>query len=116
MRRTRLGVVAAVLGELALELRRAHVVVVGGFRVGVDAIALGHRLPHLDVALHHDVEHALVLVAELVLVQLAEPHARLQHHLAGALLELAAQDLHQRGLAAAVRADRRGHSGCRPRT
>jgi hypothetical protein len=36
----RLGGVAAVLGELALELGRAHVVVVGGVRIGVDAVAL----------------------------------------------------------------------------
>ena len=101
----RLGVVAAVLGELRLQLRGAHVVVVARVRVGVDDVALVHRLPHLDVALHHDVEHALVLVGELVLVELAEPHARLQHDLAGALLQLAAEDLHEGGLAAAVGAD-----------
>jgi hypothetical protein len=57
------------------------------------------------VALHHHVEHALVLVGELVLVQLADAHPVLQHDVAGALLELAAEDLHERGLAAAVRAD-----------
>ena len=61
--------------------------------------------PHLDVALHDDVEHALVFVAELVLVQLAQAQAGLQHDLADALLELAAQDFHERGLAAAVGAD-----------
>ena len=58
-------------------------------------VALLHGVPHLDVALHHDVEHALVFVGELVLVQLAEAHPRLQHHLAGALLELAAEHLHE---------------------
>ena len=61
--------------------------------------------PTSRVALHHHIQHALVFVAELVLVQLAEPHAGLQHHFAGARFEVAAQDLHQRGLAAAVGAD-----------
>ena len=57
------------------------------------------------MAAHDHVEHALVLVAELVLIQLAEPHARLQHDVAGARLEIAAQHLHERGFARAVRAD-----------
>ncbi len=100
-----LGGVAVVLGELALEFRGAHVVLVARLRIRVDAVALLHREPHLGVALHHDVEHALVLVGELVLVQLAEAQAGLQHDVAGARLELAAEDLHQRGLAAAVRPD-----------
>jgi hypothetical protein len=62
-------------------------------------------VPHLDVALHNDVEHAFVFVGELVLVELAEPQPRLQHDLARALLQLAAEDLHEGGLAAAVGAD-----------
>jgi hypothetical protein len=57
------------------------------------------------MALHHRIEHALVFVAELVLVQLAHAQARLQHHLAGARLQLAAEHFHQRGLAATVGAD-----------
>ena len=100
-----LGGVAAVLRELALEFGGLHVVGVGRFRVGVDPVALLHRVPHLRVALHHHVQHALVLVGELVLVELAHPHTGLEHDLARAGLEFAAQDLHQRGLAAAVRAD-----------
>ena len=62
-------------------------------------------MPHLDVALHHDVEHALVFVGELVLLEPAEPQARLQHHLAGALLQLTAEDFHEGGFAGAVRPD-----------
>jgi len=57
------------------------------------------------VTLHDHVDHALVLVAELVLVQLAHPQAGLEHHVTRALLEVAAEDLDQRRLAAAVRAD-----------
>ena len=72
----RLGVVAAVLREHRLELRRAHEVRIGGVRVGVDAVALGHRLPELGVALHHHVEDALILIAELVLVQFARAASR----------------------------------------
>ena len=81
----RFGGVAAVLRKLALEFGRPHVVGVARVRVGIDAVAFLHRTPHLDVALHHYIEHALVFVAELVLVQLAEPHAGLQHDLARAL-------------------------------
>jgi len=57
------------------------------------------------VPLHHHVQHALVFVGELVLVELAETQAGLQHHIADALLELAAEHFHQRGFAGAVRAD-----------
>jgi hypothetical protein len=57
------------------------------------------------VTLHHHIEDALILVAELILIQLAEAHPGLQHHIAGARVEIAAQDLHERGFAAAVSAD-----------
>jgi hypothetical protein len=97
--------VAAVLGKASLELSGAHVIGVGCVRIRIDTIALLHRLPHFDVALHHDIEHALIFICELVLVELAEPHARLQHDLACAGFEFAAQDLHKRGLAATVRPD-----------
>src|SRR5208283_5718264 len=99
------GIVAAVLREHAFEFRRLHVVLVGGVRIGINAVALLHCLPQLRVAAHHHIEHPLVLVGELVLVQLAEPHPRLQHHIAGARLELAAENLHQGRFAGAVRPD-----------
>ena len=54
---------------------------------------------------HDHVEHPLVLVAELVLIELPEAHPRLQHDVAGARLEIAAENLHERGFAGAVRAD-----------
>ena len=101
----RFRIIAAVLGELRFELGGAHVVIVGGLGIRIDRVALLHRAPHLDMTLHHHVEHALVLVAELVLVQLAQAQAGLQHDLAGTRLELAAEDFHERRLAAAVGAD-----------
>src|SRR4029077_924369 len=42
---------------------------------------------------------------ELILIQLAQSHARLQHHVPDARLLIAAKDLHQCRLAAAVRAN-----------
>ncbi len=58
------------------------------------------------MALHDHVEHALVLVGELVLVAAcrgAGPSC--EHHFADAGVELAAQHLHEGGFAAAVGAD-----------
>src|SRR5262245_58289858 len=57
------------------------------------------------MALQDDVEHALVLVRELVLVQLAEAQTDLEHHIAAALFDLTAEDFQQGGFAAAVRTD-----------
>ena len=101
----RFGGVAVVFGELRFQIGGAHVVFLGGIRIGVDRIALRHRLPHLGVAHHHHIQHAHVLVGELVLAQLAEALVLVQHHVAGSRLQIAAEDLHERGLAAAVGAD-----------
>jgi hypothetical protein len=68
-----LGGVAVVLGEVAFQLGRLHVVVLGRLRVGVDGVLLLHAGPHLGVALHHHVEHADVFIGELILLQ--EGHA-----------------------------------------
>ena len=101
----RLGVVAAIFGECALELGRLHVILIGGLRIGVDPITLLHRGPQFGVPAHDHVEHALVLVPELVLVELAEPHAGLQHDVSRGGLEIAPQHLHEGGFSAAVRPD-----------
>jgi hypothetical protein len=61
--------------------------------------------PHLGVAHHHHVQHAHVFVGELVLAQLAEALVHVQHHVAGRRFEVAAEDFHEGGLAAAVGAD-----------
>ena len=57
------------------------------------------------MAHHHDVEHAHFFKRELVLAQLAQALVRVEHHVAGARLEIAAQDFHEGGFAAAVGAD-----------
>ena len=91
-----LGGVAVVLGDLRLQFRSLHVVDVGCVRVRVDAIPFMHCVPELDVALHHHVQHALVFVPELVLVEFAHAQPGLQDDVARARLQLAAEDLHER--------------------
>ena len=100
-----LGSIAIVLGELRFEVGGLHVILVGRIRVRVDRVALGHRGPHLGVAHHHHVEHAHLFIRELVLAQLAESLVHVQHHVARRGLEVAAEDLHEGRLAAAVGAD-----------
>ena len=103
--RARLRGVAAVLCVLRLQIRRAQEFGFARLRVGVDRVALAHRSPHFDVAHQHHVEHPLVLVGELVLAELADALVGIDRHRAGAGLEVAAEDLHESRLAAAVGAD-----------
>ncbi len=103
--RARLGRVAAVLGVLRLQVRRAQELRLPRLWIRVDGVALAHRGPHLGVAHQHHVEHALVLEGELVLAQPSHPLAGVDRHRPRARLQLAAQDLHERRLAAAVGAD-----------
>ncbi|MDT4863918.1 hypothetical protein FQZ97_986520 [compost metagenome] len=53
----------------------------------------------------HGVDHVEFFVSELILAQLAQAHVRFQHHLTAAGLQIAAEDLHEGRLAAAVRPD-----------
>lgn len=53
----------------------------------------------------HRIDDAEVLVGELVLAQLAQAHVGFQHDLAGARLQVVAEDLHEGRLAATVGAD-----------
>ena len=73
--------------------------------IRVDRVSFAHRPPHLRVAHQHHVEHALVLVRELVLAQLPHALVRVDRHRPRRRLEIAAEDLHERRLAAAVGAD-----------
>ena len=91
-----LGRVAVVLGELRLEFGGVHVVVFRRVRIGVDRVALAHAGPHLGVAHQHHVEHALVLVGELVLAQVGHALVLFLRDVAGRRLQCAAKDLHQR--------------------
>ena len=57
------------------------------------------------MAHHHHIQHTHVLVGELILAQLAQTFAFVQHHLAGTLLQISTEDFHESGFAATVRAD-----------
>ena len=57
-------------------------------------------MPH-----HHDIEHAHLLVGELILTQLADTGIGIGRYVARAGLEFAGQDLHEGRFAAAVGAD-----------
>src|SRR4051812_10226666 len=103
--RARLRGVAAVFGILRLQVRRAQELLFACLRVGVDRVALAHRVPHLGVAHQHYVENPLVLVGELVLAQLADALVAVDRHRARGGFETAAEDLHEGRLAAAVGAD-----------
>ena len=101
----RLGRVAVLLGERRFELRGADVVLLGGVGIRVDRVLVLLDLPHFAVAHQHDVEHAHVLVGELVLLELAQPLVRIERDVAAGRLEIAAENPDQRRLAAAVGAD-----------
>ena len=92
----RLRIVAAVLGKGALEFGRTHVVGIGGFRIGIDPVALLHRAPQLHMPLHYHIKNPLIFVGELILIQFSEAQGGLQHHVPGTGLELPAQYFHQR--------------------
>ena len=97
--------VAVLLGERRFELGGPDVVVLGRVGVRVDGVLVLAHLPHFAMAHQHHVEHAHVLVGELILLELAQPLVRVERDVAARRLEVAAEDLHQRRLAAAVRAD-----------
>eukprot|EP01133_Synstelium_polycarpum_P022954 gene22953-biopygen19479 len=101
----RFGRVAIVLGHFAFQLGRLHVVFVRRFQIRVDRVAFLHRGPHFRVAHHDHVEHAHVFKRKLVLAQLAQALVGIEHDIAARRVQVAAEDLHERRLAAAVRAD-----------
>jgi len=103
--RAGLGGVAAVLRVLRFQFRGVQELLLARLRIRVDGVALAHRRPHLGVALQHHVQHALVFERELVLPQPPHPLVGIDRHRARGGLQLAAQDLHEGGLAAAVGAD-----------
>ncbi len=103
---TRLGGVAVVFGKLHLQVRHLHAVLFAHLRQRIDAIALGLHLPQLFMAHDHGIEDRVFLKAELILAQLAEALVGVEADIAGARFQVAAEDLHQRRLAAAVGADK----------
>ena len=103
--RARLGRVSVELGNLRLQLRRVKIIGVACVGIGIDRIALLQNVPESLVTHHHYVEHALIFVGELILLQLAEPLAGIDRYISGAGFEVPTENLHERRLAAAVGAD-----------
>jgi len=101
----RFGGVAVVLGHFAFQFGRAHVIVFGRLGIGVDRVALMDRIPQLAVALQHHINHALVFIAKLILLELTQAHAGVEADIAGGGFEIAAQNFHESGFAAAVGAN-----------
>ena len=87
--------VAVVFGKLGFQFGGFHVVVFGGFEVGVNCVAFSHRRPHFGVPHHHYVQHAHVFVGKLVLAQLTQAHAVFNRHFARSLFQIAAEDFHE---------------------
>ena len=102
---TRFGGVAIVLGKLRFQIRCAHVVIIGRIRIGVNRIALGHGCPHFGVPHHDHVQYAHFFVGELILTQLTQSLIGIQADVTSRWLKVAAQNLHEGGLAAAVGSD-----------
>ena len=99
------GGVAVHFRELAFQFADFHPVFFAHFRQRVDAVALGLDLPQLLVTHDHGVDHAELFVGKLVLAQLTQTHVLFEHDLAAGGLQLAAKDLHEGRLAAAVGTD-----------
>jgi len=70
--------IAVEFGDPRLEFGRVQVVVVRSLGVRIDRVSLLDRIPEQFMPHQHDIEHAHVLVGELVLLQLAEALARVE--------------------------------------
>ena len=99
------GGVAVELRELALELGGVQAFGLAHRRLRVEPVALLIHLPQALVAHDHGMDHGELLERELILTQLTDARVRRDRDVAVRRLELAAQDLQERRLARAVRAD-----------
>jgi hypothetical protein len=89
----------AVLSQDDVFQPRVAVAVEVPIGMGQEPLLLDHRLPELGVSHHHDVEDALALVLEVVLLEHPERGALRYRDLALAGLLPSAQDLEQGGFA-----------------
>ena len=111
-RRIALRAVAVLVADDALQLAEAHAVLVGHRRLGVEQLALLERVPQPGVAHDDRVDDAEGVERELVLTEHAELLGTDDRSLLRRLL--AGEQLHEGGLAGAVRA-RSGRSGVPPK-
>ncbi len=96
---------AAELGELLLQLRRAQTVLVGEVGLVVDGLALPAAVVEALVAEDHGVEHAVVVIEALILLENRHAPLRRELYRAGSRLQLAGEDLDEGGFAGAIGAD-----------
>ncbi len=101
----RLGIVAAHFTEFGFQFGGVQIVFLAGLGVHVDGVAFLHHPPHVGVALHHHVQHALILIGELVLAQPGHALAGIERDIASRRFQLAGEDFHEGGFAAAVGPD-----------
>ena len=100
-----LGVPAAHLSELSLELGRLVAILLGERVLHIQCVLLAHDFEQARVTAEHGIEHSLLVECEVILFEHA--HARLgrDRHRTGRGVEVARQDAQEGGLACAVGAD-----------
>ena len=100
-----LGLPAAHLGKLRLQLAGPDAVGVGEVLLLVQGVLLLHDVVEVLVAQDDGVQHRVGVVLEVVLLEDAHPVLLGDHHLAGGWLQVPGEDAQKGGLAGAVGAD-----------
>ena len=88
-----------------LEIGDPHALLIAHLGQRVEPFTLLQHFPEARIAHHHDVEHAVLLVRELVLRELPDARIGVGEHVARTGLQLSGQDFHERRLAAAIGTD-----------
>ena len=100
-----LGIPAFEVGKLAFQLGGALAVGIRKIGLGIQRLLLGHHRIQALVALNHGLQHRLLVVGKLVLLEHGQALAGRHFHRAGVGLQLAGQDFQERGFARAVGPD-----------
>ena len=93
------------VGKLRLQFAGLHTVGVGEVLLGVEGVLLLHDIVEPLVAHDDRVQHRVLVVLEVVLLQNAHPLILGDHHLAGGRLQIPGEDPQEGGLSGAVGAD-----------
>ena len=93
------------IGELRLQLAGLHAVLVSEVLLGVEGVLLLHDVVEPLVAHDDRVQHGVLVVLEVVLLQHAHPLVLGDHHLAGGGLQVPGEDAEEGGLPRAVGTD-----------
>ncbi len=100
-----LGGVAVEFGEPGFQFADPHPVFLAHLRQGIDEVPFLLDGPEFGMPHDHGIDHRIFLEGELVLTQLAKAYPGIQGHVARSGGQIAAQDLHECGLTAAVGPD-----------